>query len=119
PTPASRGVPRLRRGAPSVWGFGGHVGAPMTRQCPSCGAPVTFTSAQSLLAVCGYCRASLIRRDLDVEQFGTMSAPLEGSPPLQLAAEGVWRSTHFAVVGRVQIRWEHGMWNEWHCLFDD
>ena len=84
--------------------------------CPSCGAPVTFTSAQSLLAVCSYCRASLIRRDLDVEQVGTMSALLEDSTPLQLAAEGVWRSTHFAVVGRVQIRWEQGMWNEWYCV---
>jgi hypothetical protein len=63
-----------------------------------------FTSAQSLLVVCGYCRACLIRRDLDVEQVGTMSALLEDSTPLQLAAEGVWRSTHFAVVGRVQIR---------------
>ena len=35
-----------------------------------------------------------------------MSALLEDSTPLQLAAEGVWRCTHFAVVGRVQIRWE-------------
>ena len=87
--------------------------------CPSCGAPVMFTSAQSLLAVCSYCRASLIRRDLDVEQVGTMSALLEDATPLQLAAEGVWRSTHFAVVGRVQIRWEQGMWNEWYCAFDD
>ena len=48
-----------------------------------------------------------------------MSALLEDSTPLQLAAEGVWRSTHFAVVGRVQIRWEQGMWNEWYCAFDD
>jgi hypothetical protein len=48
-----------------------------------------------------------------------MSALLEDSTPLQLAAEGIWRSTHFAVVGRVQIRWEQGMWNEWYCAFDD
>ena len=78
-----------------------------------------FTSAQSLLAVCGYCRANLIRRDLDVEQVGTMAALLEDVTPLQLAAEGVWRSIHFAVVGRVQVRWEQGMWNEWYCAFDD
>jgi hypothetical protein len=69
--------------------------------------------------VCGYCRASLIRRDLDVEQIGTMSALLEDASPLQLAAEGVWRGTHFAVVGRVQVRWEDGCWNEWYCVFDD
>ena len=61
--------------------------------CPSCAAPVGFASAQSLLAVCGYCRATLIRRDLDVEQVGTMAALLEDATPLQLAAEGAWRAT--------------------------
>jgi len=33
PTPSpswrNRGAPRLRRSAPNVWGFGGHVGAPI------------------------------------------------------------------------------------------
>ena len=48
-----------------------------------------------------------------------MAALVEDATPLQLRAEGVWRSTHFAVVGRVQIRWEQGMWNEWYCVFDD
>ncbi|HTO13913.1 MAG TPA: DUF4178 domain-containing protein [Candidatus Binatia bacterium] len=92
----------------------------MTRlNCPSCGAPVTFVSAQSLLAVCSYCRASIVRRDLDVEQIGVMGALIEDSTPLQLGAEGVWRSTHFAVVGRLQVRWEQGGWNEWYCVFDD
>jgi hypothetical protein len=87
--------------------------------CPSCAAPVGFASAQSLLAVCGYCRATLIRRDLDVEQVGTMAALLEDATPLQLAAEGAWRGSHFAVVGRLQVRWADGSWNEWYCVFDD
>ena len=30
--PAIRGAPRLRRGAPSGGGFGGHVGAPITKR---------------------------------------------------------------------------------------
>ena len=87
--------------------------------CPSCGAPVKFVSAQSLLAVCGYCRATLIRRDLDVEQIGTMAALLEDVTPLQLGAEGVWHGTHFAIAGRLQVKWEGGRWNEWYCVFDD
>ena len=87
--------------------------------CPPCGAPVKFVSAQSLLAVCGYCRATLIRRDLDVEQVGTMAALFDDVTPLQLGAEGVWRGTHFAVVGRLQVRWTDGRWNEWYCVFDD
>ncbi|HEU4371105.1 MAG TPA: DUF4178 domain-containing protein [Methylomirabilota bacterium] len=87
--------------------------------CPSCGAPITFASAQSLLAVCGHCRTTLIRRDLAVEQVGVMAALLEDATPLRLGTEGVWRGSHFAVVGRVQVRWDGGCWNEWYCVFDD
>jgi hypothetical protein len=90
-----------------------------TFSCPSCGAPVTFTAARSLLVVCAYCRASIIRRDVDIERVGTMGALLEDATPLQLGAEGAWRGIHFAVVGRVQVRWEQGGWNEWYCVFDD
>jgi hypothetical protein len=48
-----------------------------------------------------------------------MAALLEDATPLQLGAEGAWQGTHFAVVGRLQIRWEGGRWNEWYCVFDD
>jgi hypothetical protein len=61
------------------------------------------------LTVCGHCRASLIRRDLDVKQVGRMPALLEDPSPLQLGAEGAWRGTHFAVVGRIQVPWEPGL----------
>jgi hypothetical protein len=87
--------------------------------CPSCGAPVKFVFAQSLLAVCGYCRATLLRRDLDVEQIGRMAALVEDASPIQLGAEGRYRGVHFAVVGRIQVRWDAGGWNEWYCVFDD
>lgn len=87
--------------------------------CPSCGAPVKFVSAASLLAVCGYCRATLIRRDLDVEQVGTMAELIADPTPLQLTAEGSYRSIHFAVVGRIQVRYDEGAWNEWFLVFDD
>jgi Domain of unknown function (DUF4178) len=87
--------------------------------CPGCGAAVKFVSAASLLAVCGYCRASLLRRDLDVERIGTMAQLVADPTPLQLGAEGVYRSTHFAVAGRVQVRYDGGGWNEWHLAFDD
>lgn len=87
--------------------------------CPSCGAPVKFVSAASLLAVCGYCRATLMRRDLDVENVGTMAELIADPTPLQLAAEGTYRGTHFAVVGRIQVQYDEGSWNEWFLVFDD
>lgn len=76
-------------------------------------------SAASLLVICGYCRATLLRRDVDVERIGTMAALLDDRSPLQVGAEGRWRSTGFGVLGRIQVGWEHGAWNEWYCRFDD
>jgi hypothetical protein len=87
--------------------------------CPGCGAAVKFVSAASLLAVCGYCRATLLRRDLDVERIGTMAQLVADTTVLQLGIEGVYRSTHFAVVGRIQVRYDGGGWNEWYLVFDD
>jgi hypothetical protein len=87
--------------------------------CPSCGAKVTFQSGQSILAVCEFCRSTLVRHDLDVENVGEMAELQADGSPLQLRAEGVYRSSHFAVVGRIQLRYGSGLWNEWHLLFDD
>jgi hypothetical protein len=71
------------------------------------------------MAVCDYCRSTLVRRDLKVEDIGKMAQlKLDGSP-LQLAAEGVYDGVHFAVIGRIQLQYERGVWNEWHVLFDD
>jgi hypothetical protein len=97
------------------------VGAAPAREvsCPGCGAAVKFVSAASLLAVCSYCRATLLRRDLDVERIGVMAELVADATLLQIGAEGVYRSTHFAVVGRVQVRYDDGGWNEWYLVFDD
>ena len=39
--------------------------------------------------------------------------------PVKLRAEGIYRKVHFGVVGRIQLRYDQGLWNEWHLLFDD
>jgi uncharacterized protein DUF4178 len=87
--------------------------------CPSCGAKVTFRSAASILAVCDYCKSTLVRHDLDLENVGKMAELQTDGSPLQLHAEGDYRHVHFAVVGRIQLSYEQGLWNEWYLLFDD
>lgn len=87
--------------------------------CPGCGAPVRFVSAASLLAVCGYCRATLLRRDLDVRQVGTMGALLADPTPVRLGTRGRYRQRPFQVIGRLQVAYEAGLWNEWFLAFDD
>ncbi|MBU0593537.1 MAG: DUF4178 domain-containing protein [Gammaproteobacteria bacterium] len=90
-----------------------------TANCPSCGAPVEFRSTASILAVCGYCKSTLIRHDLELENLGRMADLMEDASLLQLGAEGRYRNSHFALIGRIQLRYQQGVWNEWHLLFDN
>lgn len=90
-----------------------------TARCPSCGAPVEFKSVVSVLAVCDYCQSTLVRHGEELENLGTMAALIEDRSPLQRGAEGRWQGRHFGLIGRLQLRYAQGLWNEWHLLFDD
>ena len=87
--------------------------------CPSCGAPVEFKSTASVFAVCEFCQSTLVRQDQALEDIGKMAALVEDRSPLQLGSEGIYKGVHFALIGRIQIRYSQGVWNEWHVLFDD
>jgi hypothetical protein len=90
-----------------------------TAPCPSCGAPVEFKSVASILAVCDYCQSTLVREGQELANLGKMAELIEDRSPLQRGAEGRWKGRHFALIGRIQLRWAQGLWNEWHLLFDD
>lgn len=90
-----------------------------TAACPSCGAPVVFRSVASVLAVCDYCQSTLIRRGEELQDLGKMAALMEDRSPLQRGAEGRWQGRHFGLIGRIQLKYDQGLWNEWHLLFDD
>jgi hypothetical protein len=85
--------------------------------CPSCGAEVLFRSAVSILAVCDYCRSTLLRKDLSLENLGKMAELLEDASPVQLGTEGRYQGISFTVIGRIQLRHAAGLWNEWHLLY--
>ena len=91
----------------------------LTIICPSCGGPVLFQSAASILAVCEFCKSTLVRHDLDLENLGKMAQLQTDGSPIQLRAEGRYHQVHFGVIGRIQMRFSQGLWNEWYLLFDD
>ncbi len=91
----------------------------LSASCPSCGAPVVFKSASSIFAVCEYCQSTLVRHDQALEDIGKMAALVEDRSPLQLGSEGSYKGVHFALIGRIQIKYSQGIWNEWHLMFDD
>lgn len=90
-----------------------------TAACPSCGAPVPFRSPASVMAVCEYCQTTVLREDQSVSEHGKMSALLEDYSPLQIGSSGIYDGINFALIGRIQLQYPDGMWNEWYLQFDD
>lgn len=86
--------------------------------CPNCGAPVEFRSAASAMAVCSYCRSTLLREGEALRRIGQSAELFEDHSPLQLGASGRHQGAAFTLVGRLQQRYAGGSWNEWHALFD-
>jgi hypothetical protein len=87
--------------------------------CPNCGAPVEFRSAASASAVCSFCRSTLVRDGDALQRIGISSELFEDYSPLQLGAAGRFQGLAFTLVGRLQIGYAEGSWNEWHALFDN
>jgi len=90
-----------------------------TANCPSCGAPVNFRSSASVYAVCEFCRSTLLRDGDDLKNLGRMADLMDDPSLIQIGTEGKFRGVHFGVIGRIQLKHESGLWNEWHILFDD
>ena len=89
-----------------------------TISCPNCGAPVTFRSAASVMAVCGFCKSTLIKDADSVRNIGRMADVLEDFSPIQLGTSGTIDGRGFTVVGRIQLRYPAGFWNEWYVVDD-
>jgi ribosomal protein L37AE/L43A len=87
--------------------------------CPGCGAPVEFRSAQSVYAVCSFCRSTVVREGETLSRVGRMAELFEDHSPLQLLATGRWRDKGFTLVGRLQYRGPSGAWAEWNAVFED
>ena len=87
--------------------------------CPSCGAEVKFRSHASVMAVCEYCNTRVLKDADAVKDLGKMSSVLEDYSPLQIGSSGVLGGRAFNVIGRIQLRYSAGMWNEWYLMFDD
>lgn len=86
----------------------------LTAACPNCGATIEFRWSSAVQTVCPYCKAVLVRRDVDLEKVGMVSDLPPTSSPIQLGTEGRWQQDGFVVVGRILYRYERGGWNEWY-----
>ena len=87
--------------------------------CPSCGAPVSFRSHASVMAVCEFCRTTVHKDAGAVQDLGKLSEVLEDYSPIQIGTSGKVGGRAFTVIGRIQLRYGAGMWNEWYLMYDD
>jgi len=87
--------------------------------CPQCGAPVEFRSAAAVMAVCSFCRSTLLKHGEELARIGEMATVFEDYSPLQLGAAGHFGARAFSVIGRLQLRYDAGFWNEWFIAFGD
>ncbi|RMG94874.1 MAG: DUF4178 domain-containing protein [Deltaproteobacteria bacterium] len=89
-----------------------------TIHCPECGAPASLR-AGTVTRVCDYCGSTLVRTDVDVELVGKVSHLLDTASPILLGAHGQYGGVPFDIVGRLQVRYARGTWNEWYLAFAD
>lgn len=88
-------------------------------ECPACGAKVSLRASTSTTAVCAFCRSTLVRRAEVLERIGVQGELLEDATRVQIGTGGRFDDAGFSVVGRIQLRYDDGTWNEWFVLFDD
>ena len=86
-------------------------------QCTACGGPIVFENKVSLFAVCSHCGCSVLRHDMNLESLGKMAELVDDGTPLQLGTRGKHRGVPFQIVGRIQIAYPDGYWNEWFLDF--
>lgn len=80
---------------------------------------MTFRSAASVYAVCEHCGSTLLASDDVLENLGRMAELLPDPSLVQLGTTGRHRALAFTVLGRIQMTYERGLWNEWYVLFDN
>lgn len=92
--------------------------------CPGCGAIVEFQSPSAPVAVCSYCRSTVVRDGDVLRRIGVSAELIQDRSPLQLGASGTFNGRAFTLIGRQQLGYgdpkaPDGIWNEWHALFSD
>ncbi len=90
---------------------------PTSIRCPACGADIPFQLGSSLVAICSYCRMAVGRGDLS--QLGKVAELIPTGSKLSLGARGNFGGHKVKLIGRVQLQWQEGVWDEWYAAFDD
>jgi hypothetical protein len=70
------------------------------------------------MAVCEFCKTTILKDADSVKDMGRMSDVLEDYSPIQIGTSGSLGGKSWTVIGRIQLRYAAGLWNEWYLMFD-
>jgi hypothetical protein len=88
--------------------------------CPSCGGTVVFALGASLLRVCEHCGSAVARRGAKLADYGKVADLIPTPSVLALGMEGRYTGAPaFRLVGRLQLDWGQGTWDEWLMGFSN
>lgn len=80
-----------------------------------------FKADTSLLSVCPFCQSAVARTGGDVgelELLGKVAPLADLGSPLRLGTTGRYRGRAFTLIGRLQLDYGAGPWNEWYAAFE-
>jgi hypothetical protein len=87
-------------------------------RCPSCGGPIVFSLGSTLLKVCEHCGSAVARKGADLKAYGKVAALIPTPSVLALGVRGGYEGAPpFELVGRLQLDYGAGTWDEWLMAF--
>jgi hypothetical protein len=88
--------------------------------CPACGATIVFALGASRLRVCEHCGVAVARKGANLATYGKVADLIPTSSVLALGMDGDYEGAPpFRLVGRLQLDWGKGKWDEWMLGFAD
>lgn len=87
--------------------------------CPNCGAPVPLENKASVYAVCSSCKTISLKKDTVLEKIGLSGELADDHSIIQIGTTGELKGKPFRVIGRIQLKFDQGFWNEWHVTEGD
>lgn len=88
-------------------------------QCPNCGGPIEFKLGSAAACVCPWCRHSVVRQGLALEDIGQVAELVPTAAVMAVGDAGTitdssGNAQEFVVGGRLQLEHGKGPWDEWY-----
>lgn len=88
-------------------------------KCDGCGADVEFHSTSALYSSCKYCSNIVAKDSTEILNYSKKSSLLKDYSKIKIGTIGNFKGQSFSVIGRLQLKYYYGYWNEWQILFDN